>query len=719
MKTGLFATRNPGTITRLLCMNWTHSSAGYTFEWNLTDDVAVLSRTADQARVWTGSLLPGFLMGAEQAFVKARCTGAKPGAGGGELMLELPGHGTGSLRIGLTSAGFAIEELRFTWAGDTPRIAAMYFGARKLDIAGWTEEPFFPDWQCEHFCIPSGRGAPIQSFFRFFDLGNAHLALGSFGPNGVPYAAAYPRPLYGAGFGDEAGWLVAGPGAVPDGALYLKVQSGAACQQWLYREDLWGAPEGSERVWEQPMRFSWHAEAWEAYLAHFSTFPTEPVSAKHQRSSWNSWGEYKLDILDNKALITAIAENVRADLFTVDDKWETANSTGLVNRERFPDFEGDLAFARERGMDIGLWQSVSWMADPQAAGLEESDLVPGRDGKPCQANWLMSPYLDHRPVLDPSSARTRAFIREKTLRLVRDFGAQLLKVDFGYGIPDPNAAAPRDPAYRGERLAYMLYKLMADAAREADPDITIQSWGLSPLLRPTFNLLALDDLGDAGSHEAAGHRQWSVWAALAGANGTAIMASGGYDWEEDADILLNTAVIGSPGGMTPFHPKAGPPPPAQGVAKRRALSLWFRRSVQWKPLWLNTEKGRPGHDPLARCWGRLEGDSLTALALRDGKDKAPDRQAIRDTDWEGRWALIAQGEGDIFTGEKLACIPFDAGWLKLAADKAPREIRVVTGFDEKPWTTWEWKDGFVCLEAKNLPAEFTGFLVLRQGSARG
>lgn len=694
-------------------MNWTFSSGAHTFDWNLTDDTALLRRTSDHSRIWTGSLLPAFLMGAEKTFVKARCTENKLGAQGGEVSLELPGFGTGGLRVAPTSAGLTVEELRFTWNGETPRIVSMFFGARKLDTPGWTEEPFWPDWQCEHYCIPSGKGAPVQSFFRFWDLGNAHLALGSFGPTGVPYAAAYPRPLYCSAFGGDAGWLVAGPGAIPDGALYLKLQAGAACHHWLYREDLWGAPEGRERVWEQPMRLSWAAEAWDAYLAHFSTFPTEPVSPKHQRSSWNSWGEYKLDILDNKTFLRAVAENIGADLFTFDDKWETANSTGLINRDRFPDFENDLALARELGMDVGLWQSVCWMADPESVGLDDTDLVPGRDGRPCRANWLMSPYMDHRPVLDPSSARTRAFIREKTHRLVREFGAKLLKVDFGYGIPNPDAAAPRDPALRGERLAYTLYQLMADAAREADPEITLQSWGLSPLLRPTFNLLALDDLGDAGSQEALGHRQWSVWAALAGANGTAIMASGGYDWEEDADILLNTAIIGSPGGMTPFHPKAGPTPPARGIAKRRALSLWFRRSVQWTPLWLNTEKGRPGRDPLAKCWGRLEDGTLTALALRDGRDKVDDRSTIHGTDWAGRWALIAQGAGDIFTGEKLACIPFDEGWLKLPSAHAPREIRLVIGFDESPWTEWQWRDGWVHLPAGGLPAEATGFLIMR------
>jgi hypothetical protein len=318
--------------------------------------------------------------------------------------------------------------------------------------------------------------------------------------------------------------------------------------------------------------------------------------------------------------------------------------------------------------------------------------------------------------LDPSSPATRAFIRNKTHKLVREYGAQLLKMDFGYGLPGPDAAAPRDPALRGERFAFTLYHLMAEAAREINPDITLQCWGLSPLLRPAFNLLALDDLGDAGHQEALGHRQWSVWAALAGGAGTAIMASSGYDWDQDPEILLNTAIIGSPSGLLSINEKAGGAP-RRGLAQRRALSLWYRRTVSWQPLWLNTEKGRLGHDPLAKCWGRLEssagGTRLTALALRDGADKLSDRSPLRQADWTGRWAILAQGDHDVYEAPILACIPFDTGILSWPCAQKPREVKKVVGFAESAAVGWTWQKGFLTLPANDLEPDFTGFLVLR------
>ena len=119
-------------------------------------------------------------------------------------------------------------------------------------------------------------------------------------------------------------------------------------------------------------------------------------------------------------------------------------------------------------------------------------------------------------------------------------------------------------------------------------------------------MVSLDDLGDAGSHEAIGHRQWSVWAALAGEMGSAIMASSGYDLAALPDIFLNTAVIGAPGAVFGIH-TADDKRVAPGLLSRlRALTMWYRRTTLWTPLWLNTEKGSLRHEPLARCWGRLE-----------------------------------------------------------------------------------------------------------------
>jgi hypothetical protein len=455
--------------------------------------------------------------------------------------------------------------------------------------------------------------------------------------------------------------MVFGSAAVPAAALTLDIRASSACLNYRYREDLWGSPAYTQRTWEQPLRLSWAAEAWDAYDAHFSTFNLSPVNRHYQLSQWNTWGEYRFNIFETRRMIDHIADEVKSEVFVFDDKWETYPSSGVPNRSAVPHFEDDIAYLRSRGMKLGLWQAVGWLDAPEEVGLTSDDLLCGIDGKPRRASWSMNPHVPESAhyCLDPSSAKARTYLRERIQRIVRDYQVDLLKVDFGYGLPGPDVAAPRDPSYRGERMAYALYKLVADAAREVNPSIVLQCWGLSPLMRPAYNMVSLDDLGDAGSQEATGHRQWSVWAALAGQMGTAIMASSGYDWSAIPDILLNTAIIGVPGGVFGINTADGRRASPSLLSRLRALTLWYRRSTRWIPLWLNTEKGSLRHEPLARCWGRLEPidgeDRLTVLALRDGVDKLDNRSELREMDWNGRWAIIAQDDADIYSSTRLAC----------------------------------------------------------------
>ncbi|MEI6033541.1 MAG: hypothetical protein WCS65_04560 [Verrucomicrobiae bacterium] len=700
-------------------MNWNTESSGFAFEWSISDDSARLESKADGKVIWRGSLLPSLVLltgAGEKVFVKSRATGGSLDDSGGEIALDWEGFGIGALAFAPAGPGLRFSRLSIEWADAPPKIHSAYFGAVHPSGALRRDEPFWPGWQADGICVPSAKGAPPQSFFRFWDLGQAHMALGSFGPTGTPYAAAFPRPIYAAGLGSGSGWLVAGPGQIPASALYLQVVAGASCLHYLHREDLWGSPAGTRREWAEPLRLSWASTAWEAYRRHFSTFDIGQADASHQRSSWNSWSEYRQGIYENERLVRTVTEAVQPEIFTFDDGWETGNSSGRIRRDRFPNFEDDLELVRSLGMDVGLWQAVGWIEDPAAEGLGPEDLLCGTDGTPCLANWLCSPNLPGRYVLDPSSQKTREFIRQKTRRLVKTFGAKLLKLDFGYGAPSLESAAPRDPSMRGERLASTLYGLMSEAARECDPSITLQGWGLSPLQRPAFNLIAMDDLGDCGAEEGGGHRHWSVWAALIGDQGMGILASSGYDWKQDADVILDTAVLGAPGAVLSMKDDAGNIA-YRGLAKRRAIHRWFRRTVKWAPLWLNSEIGQIDRQPLVKCWGRLEpspaGEVLTALALRDGEDKLADRSALRGMDWVGRWAILSQDSEDLFFSGEVACIPFDEGTLHFPCQSPPREIIGVTGDSEAAETGWKWSDGFLSLDSTSRKEGFTGFLIRR------
>jgi hypothetical protein len=321
----------------------------------------------------------------------------------------------------------------------------------------------------------------------------------------------------------------------------------------------------------------------------------------------------------------------------------------------------------------------------------------------------------HHFVLDPSSPRAREFLRQRTLRIMHDLKPRLLKLDFGYGLPGPDVAVPRDPALRGERFSYTLLKIIADAAREADPTVTIQYYSIHPLLAPVADLITLDDLGDAGGQEAAGHGEWSIWAALAGVMGRAINASSGYDWRDDNEILLDTAVIGAPGSILPLPIDGQAPPPGLDFHHRRALTQWYRHTTLWKPLWLNSEKGALGHEPQPRCFGRLEPirgeDRLTALVLRPDGDGENEMNipGLGVVHWRGRWAIIAQDDEALSTSHRIACIPFDGGSLRLPRSMAPARV-VAVDKSEQPFAGWSWRDSTVELQCPASP-ELEGILI--------
>jgi hypothetical protein len=629
------------------------------------------------------------------------------------LSLRFADLATGELTVRRYPEGIRFQRLAIHWKQPAPAVIALYFGTALLTVEQRAmvpslDLPFWPDWEADGFAIPSAKGGPIQSFFRRWDFGNANIPLGSFGPSmGTPYAAAYPRPLYSAAMGGPNGWVAFGPGAVPDAALTLRIRSSNAALEYLYREDLWGAQKGADRVWDEPFRLFWAHDAWDAYLRLFQSFPAEPASAPaHQETHWNSWGNFRENHYGLRELADQVADHVGAKILVLDDGWETNRSSGIPNLSRYPNFFDDLAYIRKKGLELGFWQACGWVDEPEASGLLPEDLVRGADGVPRRVNWAMSTQVEpHHYVLDPSSPRALEFLRQRTLRIMRELKPSLLKLDFGYGLPGPDVAVPSDPAMRGERFSYTLLKTIADAAREIDPSVTIQYYGIHPLMAPIEDLITLDDLGDAGGQEAVGHGEWSIWAALAGVQGRAINASSGYDWSADTDVLLDTAIIGAPGGVLPLGEAA---PPGLNLNHRRALVQWYRRTTLWKPLWLNSEKGALGREPRPRCLGRLEPirgeDRLTALVLRPegAGENEMDVPGLGKVRWQGRWAIIAQDEETLAASRRLACIPFDGGSLRLPRTSSPAQV-VAVEKRENPLTGWSWHDSTLEIRCPSSP----------------
>jgi len=91
---------------------------------------------------------------------------------------------------------------------------------------------------------------------------------------------------------------------------------------------------------------------------------------------------------------------------------------------------------------------------------------------------------------------------------------------------------------------------------------------------------------------------------------------------------------------------------------------------------------------------------------------------LRGMRWEGRWALIAQDDDSIFASGKLACIPFEAGFLEVPLDSRPDRVLAVRGGREEAVNDWSFGDGKLRLEVPVGSDSLLGFLVIREHERR-
>lgn len=702
---------------------WEYADGNLRLQWNLATDQAKL--LAGPVTVWQGSLLPAFWIrdaAGEQRYLKATPDAAHAVTEQGRLTLPLQwgASAKGKLIVEKAAWGLRFRELRLEWASQPPAIIEMYIGTSELKGANvkptW-DRPFMPGWQAPGYCVPGARSGTVQSYFRNWDLGHAAIPLGNFGPSlGTPYGAGFPRPFLFAAMGGNQGWINLGAGSVPDAAMVLKMQSARGCFQYLYREDLWGASPNRERVWEDLLRITIDSSAIGAFQKYYSSFPIpQKAGPAHAVSVWNTWGMWR----KQKYPIRPIADfmqQMQNEVMVLDDPWESSQGSGKPNLERFPDFYADLAYIRSRGVGIGLWETMGWIKDTAACGLHSTELIVDRQGKPCMANWNFDPEGDAFYCLDVSVPRARAFLQERTRKIMQELKPALLKLDFGYGLPSPHMGVPRNPAYRGERYCFELLQLIAQAARSVDPRVIIMYYGISPLWTPLVDMVSLDDQGDMWYDIQSGHQQWSVWASLLSRYGVALSGSSGYNWELDNEVLMNSMILGSPGAVLPIVLDNGDAVPEQYLNRRLAVNKWRRRTLQWEPRWFNSSTGNMDGPPRLHCWGRTElmngKKILTALVLRE--PSPPPLAGIR---WSGAWGLISQDDRDITVSRKLALIPFSAGRLSLPLPHKPGRVMRMNIHGTSAYNSWSWENGLLTITVTTAALkDIAGFLV-EQGPA--
>ena len=163
----------------------------------------------------------------------------------------------------------------------------------------------------------------------------------------------------------------------------------------------------------------------------------------------------------------------------------------------------------------------------------------------------------------------------------------------------------------------------------------------------------------------------------------------------------------------------GQPVPDRYFNRRYAINQWYRRTIQWEPVWFNSDVGSMDTPMQLNCWGRAESidgtDVLTALALRPRHREKLNGKFLTEYQWTGRWALITQDQLSLTRSEKLAIIPFDEQTrISLPLQHKPVAVMKVSYRSSTPYTHWTWSKGVLTLifEGKDASLDNTaGFIV--------
>ncbi len=191
---------------------------------------------------------------------------------------------------------------------------------------------------------------------------------------------------------------------------------------------------------------------------------------------------------------------MKAGLFSIDDKWESAYGSLEHSATRFPHFEEFLAKLRADGLKIGLWAALMRCERPADFGLTEANMLQTPEGKP----FVVGDYY----LFDFTQPEVENVLTEVVRKFIRRYKPDVFKFDFGYELPALSVAAPRDQKWAGELLMRKGLDIVINAMRKENPDLVVMYYSLSPLFLDYFDLHSLDDLWmDFGDYDVEANRR--------------------------------------------------------------------------------------------------------------------------------------------------------------------------------------------------------------------
>jgi hypothetical protein len=217
--------------------------------------------------------------------------------------------------------------------------------------------------------------------------------------------------------------------------------------------------------------------------------------------------------------------------------------------------------------------------------------------------------------------------------------------------------------------------------REANPDIVVMYYCLSPLVLKYLDLHCPDDLFmAAGEYDLEANRRF-FFSSLMGELGMPTYGSGGYDWASMPSIWFDSAMVGTLGSLNSFiGDEEDQMPKPELAAKYNGLCQVLRSSNTFRIEPVDAEYFevvRGAHTP---SWARFENDELVAVALRthrlDGSDGPATYGEVVET--SAPVVVASKTEDGIAKSASLAVVPYGQGELTLhRANSQTAEARVI------------------------------------------
>lgn len=579
------------------------------------------------------------------------------------------------VNVRFTTTHFVIERITYEAAGDEAVVRLAYF-------ARWDGDGVTPAAAATACLIPGGRQDPEQAIFPTAGTERVRFSVGCFGQDAGTFHQQWALPHYFVGAwcaDDGTPAACVGLGAAPDGNVMVELHDGHFSYEINVRGDLWAHRAGpAPVVFDDPLLIASGGDWYRATRAYFDALASEGrmrrktpagVPASAYLPQYDTWGDQgarrcffeRLDEAHLRAIFDDFRDSgLRARLFVIDDKWEDLYGSLEHDAQRLPNFLSLLDDIRESGCGVGLWTAFPRCEDYAALGLTDDAVLKRPDGTP----YVVEQRGRRWYIFDPTHPPAAALLRQRARHLVRTYRPALVKIDFGYEIPRPDDAGPGDPAWGGERLFLRFLQVVVGAIKEADPEVAVLYYCLTPLFNEYLDLSGVDDLWMSRGAYDAGFARRALLTSLCGAFGAVPYGSSGYDWRSIAEIWFDTAIIGAPGVIAPLAgDEYGERLTPELAARYNGIARVARRTALFDVVFYDAELTDPATGPVARSWGRVEDGRVVAVALRPGAGGRAVAPGIAETDAP---VVVASLTDDaIADSPAVGIVPFANGTLVL------------------------------------------------------